>query len=175
MTDAAPPAAGAIRGAAVAVSSVLVVAGVVWACAPASWQSLIADEQHTDATALTVISIWTNNVLICCLPLLGGVYAHRLVACGRDHWARVVLAIAVVGVARSIVVIGLVGGLDPRWLAGAAAWWSLEVIALGTCCAAGWHAYRDPDADRAARRLARALAFACALLGVAGVIEVALT
>jgi hypothetical protein len=147
----------------------------VWAIAPTSWQSLIADEQRTDATALTVISIWTNNLLVCCLPLLAGVLAHRLVARGREGWARVVLAVAALGTARSLLVVGVVGGLDPPWLASAAAWWALEVTALGACCAAGWHAFRDPDPDGASGRLARTLAFACVMLGVAAVVEVVLT
>lgn len=176
--EASAPAGGLVsgaRGAGLAVVIVLVVAGVVWACAPASWRSLIADEQRTDATALTVISIWTNNVLICCLPLLAGVYAHRLTMRGRRWWARVVLTIAGLGAVRSLAVIGLVGGLDPRWLGGAAAWWTLEVTVLGACCGAGWQAFRDPDPDVAARCLAHALVFACVVLGVAAVVEVALT
>ena len=163
------------RGSGIAIAIVVAVAGVVWAIAPASWQSLIADEQRTDATALTVISIWTNNLLVCCLPLLAGVFAHRLVARGREGWARVVLAIAAFGTARSLVIVGVVGGLDPRWLAGAVAWWIPEMTALGVCCAAGWQAFRDPDPGLASRRLAQALAFACVVLGVAAVVEVALT
>lgn len=62
----------AARFAVLAIAIVLAAAASVWALAPASWQSLIVDEQRTDATAQTVISIWTNNVLICCLPLLAG-------------------------------------------------------------------------------------------------------
>ncbi|MCA1701399.1 MAG: hypothetical protein LC790_21870, partial [Actinobacteria bacterium] len=60
----------AVVFAVVAVAVVLVAALGVWALAPASLQSLIADVQRTDATALTVISIWANNLLICCLPVL---------------------------------------------------------------------------------------------------------
>ena len=159
----------------VAIAVVLVAAVSVWALAPASWQSLIVDEQRTDATALTVISIWANNVLICCLPLLGGVFAHRLVDRGRRGWARLVIAVAAVGVTRSLLVIGLVGGLDPRWLAQAAPWWILEVTALGACCAAGWRAFRNVEPVSASRQLAHALTFACATLGAAALVEVALT
>jgi len=72
----------ALAFAIVAIAVVLVAALGVWALAPASWQSLIADEQRTDATALTVILIWANNLLICCLPVLAGVFAHRLVQRG---------------------------------------------------------------------------------------------
>lgn len=163
------------RASGIAIAIVVAVAGVVWATAPASWQSLIADEQRTDASALTVISIWTNNLLVCCLPLLAGTFAHRLVARHRQRWARLVLAIAALAAARSLVIVGIVGGLDPRWLAGAAAWWIPEATALGVCCAAGWQAFRDPDPSVASRRLAHALAFACVVLGVAAVVEVALT
>ena len=124
------------RASGIAIAIVVAVAGVVWAIAPASWQSLIADEQRTDASALTVISIWTNNLLVCCLPLLAGTFAHRLVARHRQRWARLVLAVAALGMARSLVIVGVVGGLDPCWLAGAAAWWIPEVTALGVCCAA---------------------------------------
>jgi uncharacterized membrane protein YhaH (DUF805 family) len=159
----------------VAIAIVLVAAVSVWALAPASWQSLIVDEQRTDATALTVISIWANNVLICCLPLLGGVFAHRLVDRGRRGWARLVIAVAAVGVTRSLLVIGLVGGLDRRWLAQAAPWWILEVTALSACCAAGWRAFRNVEPVSASRQLAHALAFACATLGAAALVEVALT
>lgn len=159
----------------VAIAVVLVVALGVWALTPGSWQSLIADEQRTDATALTVISIWANNLLISCLPVLAGVFAHRLVERGRRLWARVVVAVAALGVARSLLVIGLVGGLDPRWLATAAAWWILEVTALGACCAAGWRAFRNAEPASASRQLAHALTFACTVLGVAAVVEVALT
>ena len=158
-----------------AIAIVLVAALVVWALAPASWQSLIVDEQRTDATALTVISIWANNLLICCLPVLAGVFAHRLVDRGRRGWARVVITVATLGVLRSLLVIGLVGGLDPSWLATAAAWWILEVSALGACCAAGWHAFQSTDSAAASRRLAHALTFASTVLVVAAVIEVALT
>ena len=159
----------------IAIAIVLATAVSVWALAPASWQSLIVDEQRTDATALTVISIWANNVLICCLPLLGGVFAHRLVNSDRRGWARLVIAVAAVGVTRSLLIIGLVGGLDPRWLAQAAPWWILEVTALGACCAAGWRAFRSVEPVSASRQLAHALTFACATLGAAALVEVALT
>jgi len=159
----------------VAIAVVLATALGVWALAPVSWQSLIADEQRTDATALTVISIWTNNLLICCLPVLAGVFAHRLVDRGHRGWARAVIAVAALGTVRSLLVVGLVGGLDPRWLANAAAWWILEVTALGVCCAAGWYAFRTADSDAASRRLAHALTFAGVALVVAAVVEVALT
>ena len=159
----------------IAIAIVVAVAGAVWAIAPASWQSLIADEQRTDATALEVISIWTNNLLICCLPLLAGTFAHRLVARHRQRWARLVLAIAALGATRSVVTVGVVGGLDPGWLAGAAAWWIPEVTALGVCCAAAWRAFRDSDPGVASGQLGQALTFACGLLGVAAVVEVALT
>jgi uncharacterized membrane protein YhaH (DUF805 family) len=165
----------AVAFAAVALAIVLVVALAAWALAPASWQSLIVDEQRTDATALTVFSIWANNLLICCLPVLAGVFAHRLVERGRRGWARLVLAVAAVGVTRSLLVIGLVGGLDRSWLAQAAAWWILEVTALGACCAAGWRAFRNVEPLAASRQLAHALTFACAVLGLAAVVEVALT
>lgn len=158
-----------------AVATVLALAGLVWAFAPTSWRSLIADEQGTDATVLTVVSIWSNNLLICCLPLLAGVYGHRLICGRRVWWARAVLVTAIVGAGRSLVVIGVVGGLDPRWLACAAAWWIAEVAVLGACCAAGWQAAHDADPDRASRRLAHVLALACAVLGIAAVVEVALT
>jgi hypothetical protein len=163
------------RASVIAIAIVVAVAGVAWAIAPTSWQALIADEQRTDATALTVISIWTNNLLICCLPLLAGTFAHRLVARGRAGWARAVLAMAALGVARSLVIVGVVGGLDPGWLAGAAAWWIPEVTALGVCCAAAWRAFRDLDAGVASGQLGQALTLACGLLGVAAVVEVALT
>lgn len=158
-----------------AISIVLAVTLGVWALAPASWQSLIVEEQRTDATALTVISIWANNVLICCLPVLAGVFAHRLVNRGRRGWARVVIAVAAVGVVRSLLVIGFVGGLDSMWLASAAAWWLPEVAALSACSAAGWLAYRDSDSTVASLRLAHAMTFACAALAVGALIEVAST
>jgi hypothetical protein len=157
------------------IAVVVVVALGVWALAPASWQSLVADEQRTDATALTVISIWANNLLICCLPVLAGIFGHRLVGCGRRGWARVVVAVAALGAARSLLVIGLVGGLDRGWLVNAAAWWVLEVMALGACSAAGWHAFRTADSAAASRRLGHALTFACSALSLAAVVEVALT
>ena len=167
-----------IAAAAVAVAAVAVVLAValgVWALAPASWQSLIVEEQRTDATAPTVISIWTNNLLICCLPVLAGVFAHRLVDRGRRGWARAVIAVAGVAVVRSLLVVGLVGGLDPIWLADAAAWWIPEVAALSACCAAGWLAYRDGDSTVASLRLAQAMTFACAALAMSALIEVAST
>ena len=163
------------RASGIAIASVIAVAGVVWVIAPASWQSLIADEQRTHATALTVILIWTNNLLICCLPLLAGTFAHRLVARRRRRWARLVLAVAALGAARSLVVVGVVGGLDPGWLAGAAAWWVPEVTSLGVCCAAAWRAFCDSDPGVASGQLGQALTFACGLLGLAAVVEVALT
>jgi len=107
--------------------------------------------------------------------VLAGVFAHRLVERGRRGWARVVVAVAALGVARSLLVIGLVGGLDPSWLATAAAWWILEVTALGACCAAGWWAFRNAESVSASRQLAHALGFACTVLSVAAVVEVALT
>ena len=75
----------------------------------------------------------------------------------------------------SLLVIGLVGGLDPKWLAQAAPWWILEVTALGACCAAGWRAFRMVEPLAASRQLAHALTFACATLGAAALVEVALT
>ncbi len=157
------------------VAVVLAAAAAVSALAPAGWQSLIVDEQRTDASAVTVISITANNLLICCLPIVAGVYAHRLVGRGHRGWARVVVAVAMLGVARSLLVIGIVGGLDPAWLAAAATWWLPEIAALSVCCAAGWHAYRQADPTVASRQLTHALVFAAAVLPVAAVIEVALT
>ena len=159
----------------VAITIVVAVALAVWALAPASWQSLIATEQRTDATAVTVVSIWANNLLICSLPILAGVFAHRLAERGRRGWARVVIAVATLAAGRSLLVIGVVGGLDPRWLVGASAWWIPETTALGACWAAAWHAFRNADSAVASQRLAHAFTFACALLGVAAVVEVALT
>jgi hypothetical protein len=166
-------AAAAFATAAFAI--VLAVALGVWMLAPASWHSLIVEEQRTDATALTVVSLWANNVLICCLPVLAGVFAHRLVDRGRRRWARVAIAVAAVGSVWSLLVIGLVGGLDPAWLASAAAWWIVEVAALSTCCAAGWLAFREPNSAVASRRLAHAMTFACAALVMGAVTEVAST
>lgn len=160
---------------AIAIATVLLAALVVWVLAPGSWQSLIADEQRTDASVLTVISIWANNLLICCLPILAGVFAHRLTKRDRRGWARLVISVAALAVTRSLLVIGLVGGLDPRWLASAAAWWILEVSALGVCCAAGWHAFRSTDSAAVSKRLAHALRFACVVLAVGAVVEVVLT
>lgn len=157
------------------VTVILATAAAVWGLAPQSWGSLITAEQRTDATALTVISIAVNNLVICCLPLLAGVYAHRLVRRGRRRVARVVVAVAGLGITRSLLVIGLVGGLDPAWLARAAAWWVLEIAALSVCCAAGWRAFRDADPTVVSRQLAHALAFAAATVTVAAVVEVALT
>ena len=154
---------------------ILAVALAVWAMAPASWQALIVDEQRTNASLLTVISIWVNNVLICCLPVLGGVFAHRLVARGRRGWAWVVVAVAALGVTRSLAIIGLVGGLDPTWLVAAAAWWIVEITGIGACCAAGWLAFRRDDAQAVSRQLAHALVFAAAALAFAATIEVLLT
>ncbi|MDQ3678217.1 MAG: hypothetical protein M3401_15710 [Actinomycetota bacterium] len=159
----------------IATAAILAVALVVWSFAPASWQSLIADEQRTDATALTVVSLWVNNLLICCVPALAGVFAHRLVSRGRRGWAWVVVAVAALGATRSLLMIGLVGGLDPTWLAGAAVWWIPELAALGACCAAGWQAFRLADPEGVSRRLAHALVFAGATLALAAVVEVALT
>jgi len=159
----------------VAIAIVVAVALATWALAPASWQSLIAKEQRTDATAVTVVSIWANNLLICSLPILAGVFAHRLAERGRRRWARVVIAIATLAALRSLLVIGVVGGLDPRWLAGASVWWIPETTALAACWAAAWHAFRNRDSATASQRLAHAFTFACALLGVAAVVEVALT
>ena len=159
----------------VAITIVVAVALSVWALAPASWQSLIATDQRTDATAVTVVLIWANNLLICCLPILAGVFAHRLAKRGRRGWARVVIAVATLGVGRSLLVIGVVGGLDPRWLAGASVWWIPETTALAACWAAAWHAFRNADSATASQRLAHAFTFACVLLGVAAVVEVALT
>jgi hypothetical protein len=159
----------------VAITIVVAVALTVWALAPASWQSLIAKEQRTDATAVTVVSIWANNLLICCLPVIAGVFAHRLAERGRRGWARVVIAVATLAAGRSLLVIGVVGGLDPRWLAGASVWWIPETAALAACWAAAWHAFRTRDSAAASERLAHAFTFACVLLGVAAVVEVALT
>ena len=167
--------ASAALTAGVAITTVVAVALAVWALAPTSWQSLIATDQRTDATAVTVVSIWVNNLLICSLPILAGVFAHRLVERGRRGWARVVIAVATLGAGRSLLVIGVVGGLDPRWLAGASVWWIPETTALAACWAAAWHAFRDRDSAAASECLAHAFRFACALLGVAAVVEVALT
>jgi len=159
----------------VAITIVVAVVLSVWVLAPASWQSLIAKEQRTDASVVTVVSIWANNLLICCLPILAGVFAHRLSERGRRGWARVVIAVATLGAGRSLLVIGLVGGLDPRWLAAASVWWIPETTALGACWAAAWHAFRNADSAAASQGLAHAFTFACALLGMAAVVEVALT
>ena len=161
--------------AAIQVAVILATAATVWALAPGAWQSLIEDEQRTDAGALAVIAITANNLLICCLPVLAGVYAHHLARRGRNWWARAVLAFAGLIVIRSLLVIGLVGGLDPAWLAGAAAWWLAEIAALSTCCAAGFNAARAGDELVASRQLAHAVAFACLLLPCAAIVEVALT
>ena len=157
------------------VAVVLAAAAAVSVLAPDAWQSLIVDEQRTDATVLTLVSITANNLLICCLPVLAGVYAHRLAYRGRRWCARILLAFTGLALLRSLLVIGLVGGLDPAWLAGAAVWWLPEIAALSVCCAAAWNAARDGDPITASRQLAHAVAFACIAITAAATVEVALT
>ena len=127
------------RWGAVGIGVVLATAAIVWLFAPADWQRLIRSEQHTDATVAQWLGIWVTNFVICCLPLLAGALAHTQQAAGRTRRAAVVLVVADLLVLRSPVIIGVVGGLDPRWLARAAAWWLAEVASLGLCAAAVRH------------------------------------
>lgn len=153
----------------------LIVAGVVALLAPASWGSLIHDQQRTDGSVQLVAGVWLYNFVLAAAPALAGAAA---VVARRDGYRRTglaVLAATTLLQARHPLAVGVVGGLDPLWLLEAAPWWVLEFAAVTVVCAAAWRAWEIPDTPAAGDVLTRALLVAGALLAGAAVLEISLT
>jgi len=166
--------AAAARWAAGAVAIVLATALLVWLVAPDSWQRLIRDTQDTDATVAQWLSIWLTNFVICAVPLLAGALAQRDRAT-RPRRTRALIAVTALIVLRSLVTIGLVGGLDPSWLLAAAPWWLLEAGCLGTAVGAGRLARDSSDGEQVIAQLTVTAVAIAGALAVAALVEVALT
>jgi hypothetical protein len=123
---------------------------------------------------LLIADIFTNNLLIALLPLIGGWLAAGHLLAGRRRLAWLFVLIPALVAARSVVTIGAVGGADPAWLWDAARWWLLELAALATASATGlWlarhPALRERHGPEATRR---ALTVIVTTLGAGAVVEV---
>jgi hypothetical protein len=94
---------------------------------------------------LLMLDIFTNNLLVALLPLIGGWLAAGHLIAGRRRVAFVFVLIPGLVVVRSVVTIGAVGGADPAWLLDAARWWLLELGALATASTTGLWFARHPD------------------------------
>ena len=123
------------------VSVVLAVTGLVRVAAP-DWLS--GETRELPDSPLLIVDIFANNLLIALLPLLGGWLAAGYVLAGRRVLAGFFLFGPALIVGRSLVTIGAVGGADPGWLAGAARWWSLELVALAASSSTGAWLVRHP-------------------------------
>jgi hypothetical protein len=124
------------------VAVVLVVAGLVAVVAP-DW--LDGETRELPDSPLLIVDIFVNNLLIALLPLLGGWLAAGCLVAGRRLLAGMYLLAPVLIVGRSLVTIGAVGGADPAWLAGAARWWLLELVALAASACTGLWLARHPE------------------------------
>ena len=153
------------------VAVVLLVAGVVAGAAP-DW--LGGSTRQLPDSPVLIVDILVNNLLIALLPLLGGWLAAGYVLVGRRLLAAIFVLAPTVIVGRSLVTIGAVGGADPAWLAEAARWWLLELIALAVSWHAGCWLARHPDQREQQGRLAarRTVAIVVASLTGAAVMEV---
>jgi hypothetical protein len=153
-------------------AALLTVAAFAHFCAPASWRGL--GERRLPDRASLAVGIFLNNLLIAATPLLGGWLAagHR----ARGHRARACAfaAVPITVVARSVALVGLVGGLDPGWLIAASRWWSFELAALAISISAGYWCLRRPErrATEGPAVLRRAVAGILACLAAGALIEV---
>jgi hypothetical protein len=157
------------------VGLIFVVAIVVVALAPRSWQSWIVADQQTDASVAMIVTVWLHNFALCAVLLLVGAGAHASRRNGHVRGTRALLVVATVLQVRHAAAIGLVGGLDPRWLLQASAWWVLEFAALAIAAAAMWRAWDNADSAAAARILSHAVLVAGVILVCASVVEIAAT
>lgn len=153
------------------VALVLSVAGLVAVVAP-DW--LPGGTRELPDSPRLMVDIFANNLLIALLPLLGGWLAAGYTLGGHGVVARLFVLAPALVVARSLVTIGAVGGADPAWLARAARWWLLELVALAVSCRSGWWLaghpnQREQDGPLAARRT---LAIVVVSLAAAAVVEV---
>lgn len=153
------------------VALVLVVAGVVAVAAP-DW--LGGHTRRLPDSPVLIVDILVNNLLIALLPLLGGWLAAGYVLAGRRLVANLFVLAPTVIVVRSLVTIGAVGGSDPPWLADAARWWLLELLALAVSWHTGCWLARHPDQREQQGRLAarRTVAIVVTSLTGAALVEV---
>lgn len=124
------------------VAVVLAVTGLVRVAAP-DWLS--GETTELPDRPLLIVDIFVNNLLIALLPLLGGWLAAGYALAGRRVLGGLFLFGPALIVGRSLVTIGAVGGADPAWLAAAARWWSLELVALAASSSAGAWLVRHPQ------------------------------
>jgi hypothetical protein len=123
--------------------ALLAVAGAAHFAAPASWRDLGARQLPNRASL--AVGVFLNNLLIAATPVLGAWLAADHRQRGHRLAASLFAGLPVVVLVRSVGLIGLVGGLDPRWLVDASRWWSLELAALGISACTGWWLLRHPE------------------------------
>jgi hypothetical protein len=170
--EAAPPSWGQLAATwAAFAAAVVAMAGVVHLAAP-GW--LPDDERELPDRPLLMLDIFTNNLLLALVPLLGGWLAAGHLHARRRRLAAVFVLVPAVIVARSLATIGAVGGSDPDWLADAARWWLLEVGALAVATRTGLWLARHPHLrDQACpATLRRALCVIVGALAAAAGVEV---
>ena len=124
------------------VGTVLAVAGLVAVVAP-GW--LPGGTRDLPDSPRLIVDIFANNLLIAVLPLLGGWLSAGYSLRGNRMRARLVVLAPALIVARSLVTIGAVGGADSAWLAVAARWWLLELVALAAGSCTGLSLARHPE------------------------------
>ena len=153
------------------VAVVLAVMGLVRVAAP-DWLS--GETRELPDRPLLIVDIFVNNLLIALLPLLGGWLAAGYSVAGRRVLAGLFLLAPALIVGRSLVTIGAVGGADPGWLAGAARWWSLELVALAASWSTGAWLVRHPQVRETEGKVVMrgALVVVVFALAVAAAVEV---
>jgi hypothetical protein len=173
----AAPAAGPPSGCQLArawaalVAAVLAVAALVALVAP-GW--LGEGERALANDPLLALDIFTNNLLLCLVPLLGGWLAAGQLRAGRRGTAGLLAALAGAPVIRSLATIGAVGGADPGWLLAAAPWWALELAALAAASRTGLWLARHPGLrdEHGPTAFRRALYLIVSTLAVGALVEV---
>ena len=153
---------------------VLAIATVTAAIAP----SILDGPTHSlPDEPLLIATIFLNNLLLAVAPVLGGWLARGRRVMASTHprlWRNVLLGIPVALIAKSLLLVGLVGGSDPAWLLDAARWWLLELAALATGLSGGLWLERHPGVSVSEQRrvVGGTLAALTVALAVAALIEV---
>ncbi len=170
---ATPPSWSTMARAWVALTGVVLVTAAVTAVVAPDW--LAGPTRELPDDPLFMAELFTRNLLLAVvIPLLGGWLAAGQRLEGRRIRAAIFVVLPGVIIARSLLTIGAVGGADLPWLADAARWWLLELVAVAAAGTTGLWLARHPHLRRTQGPAAirRAAMIAASALACGALIEV---
>lgn len=156
-----------------ALTGVVLVTAAVTAVVAPDW--LAGPTRELPDDPLFMAELFTRNLLLAVvIPLLGGWLAAGQRLEGRRIRAAIFVVLPGVIIARSLLTIGAVGGADLPWLADAARWWLLELVAVAAAGTTGLWLARHPHLRRTQGPAAirRAAMIAASALACGALIEV---